>query len=97
LFTRTHGPAQLVADVYSYDSLGVELDSIHGIVLERVPEDDGDPAHVIYASDLYKPIIVVDSQVDEEDYPNIIFLKQSGTDAGGRILIIPQLFQNGGG
>jgi len=65
-------PATLLVDLVSFDSAGVEIDRVEDIVLHKVIGDDGDPDHVVYHNDLDRPIVLVDVDLDDAQYSNVI-------------------------
>lgn len=71
--TEAEAPATVSANVISYDGAGSEVDRINGLVLSQLA-NDGDPNNITYVSDLAKPIIVVDTPLDQAAYPNFVFL-----------------------
>ena len=65
-------PATLLVDLVSFDPGGVEIDRVEDLILYKVVGDDVDPDHVVYHNDLDKPIVIVDVDLDEAQYPNVI-------------------------
>ena len=51
------------------------MDRVEDLVLQMVVEDDGDPDHLVYHNDLERPIVSVDVNLDEVQYPRVIPLQ----------------------
>lgn len=71
----SEAPDTLSVDLISYDTGGLELDRLEDLVVSRVAGDDGDPAHIVYHSQLDRPIILVDVALDEGSYPDVLLLQ----------------------
>lgn len=84
--TIADSPETVSVDLVSFDQGQVELDRVENLSLGKVPGDDGDPLHIVYHNDLYHPVILVDVQLNKENYPNIVLLK---IEQGGTAVIIP--------
>lgn len=84
--TTANAPNTFNVDLISYSSVGVQIDRIDDVVLTRVPGDDGDPAHLVYHNDLLKPIVLVDVDLNNAAYPNVIPVRVVD---GGSAVIVP--------
>ncbi len=78
-------PATIKVDLLSLDASGQIVDREAGLTLTRVA-NDGDPANIIYRSDLLKPVIILDQAVDQASYPQFTLLFGTIT---GRVTIAP--------
>lgn len=66
-------PESILVDLISFNTAGnSEVDRVCGLTLTRVPGDDGDPDHFVYHNDLNKPIVLVDVDLPETQYPNVV-------------------------
>ncbi|HUU82904.1 MAG TPA: hypothetical protein VM243_05305 [Phycisphaerae bacterium] len=83
--TVAEAPDTIDVDLVSYDSAGLELDSVAGLVLAKVAGDDGDPDRIIYHSDLDTPIIMVDVALNKDNYPSVVLLQ---TESGGSAVVV---------
>lgn len=78
-FTVAVAPASFTVDLISFDSSGVEVDRVLGVVL-ALDAMDGDPDHLTYHSDLARPIVHVEGTIDKQQFPDQIILL--GNDGG---------------
>lgn len=86
--TSASAPSSISVDLVTFDMMGMEIDRLQNVTLDRVLGDDGDPAHLIYQSDLTRPIVFVDVALDPLNYPNVLLLQ---FEAGGTAEIVPAL------
>jgi len=66
-------PSTLLVDLISYDAAGTtEIDRVSGLTLRLQLEDDYDPENIVYHNDLDRPIVLVDVDLNEAEYPEVI-------------------------
>lgn len=83
--TATLAPATIKVDLVTLNSAGQVVDREAGLTLTRLL-NDGDPANIIYQSDLAKPIIILDQSVNQANYPQFTLLLGP---LSGRVPIVP--------
>lgn len=83
--TTANAPNTLLVDLISYNGGGTQIDRIDDVVLSRVASD-GDPSHIVYHNDLLKPIVLVDVDLNNAAYPNVVPLYVVN---GGTAVIVP--------
>jgi hypothetical protein len=76
-------PATVLVDIVSIDESGLEIDRIEDLALRAVLGDDGDADHMVYHNDLERPIVLVDVNLDEEQYPRVLPLYVSPGGSAG--------------
>ena len=86
--TTADAPATLHVDLISYNAAEVEIDRVENVQLDRVAGDDGDADRIVYHNDLEVPIVLVDVDLDEGSYPNVVSLEVVD---GGAAVIVPSL------
>jgi len=86
--TVSLAPQTLTVDLISHDVSGIEIGRVEGLIMSRVEGDDGDPAHLVYHSDLLTPVIFVDTDIETSDYPGLVIVRVS---VGGGVMIVPAL------
>jgi len=84
--TIATAPQMVMVDVASYDSGGAELDRIVDLMLTKVADPDRDPTSIVYHNDLTAPIVIVDTDLNDANYPNVVLLTASET---GSVAIVP--------
>jgi hypothetical protein len=72
--TIAGAPDSLLVDVVTYWPIGFEVDRVENVVLSRVPDDDGHPNHLVYRSDLSRPIVFFQQEVPKEYFPDFTIL-----------------------
>lgn len=83
--TLAYAPAKISVDLLSLDAVGQVQDSVMNLVLTRI-DDDGDPAAINYRSDLLRPLIFIDTPVDEAPFTELHVIH---VVAGGSITVLP--------
>jgi hypothetical protein len=78
-------PSTIKVDLLSLNASGQLVDREVGLTLTRLT-DDGDPATILYRSDLSKPVMVLDQAVNQANYPQFALLLGTIT---GRVEIAP--------
>jgi hypothetical protein len=78
-------PAAMLVDVVSFDAGGFEIDRVEDLVLNFVGLDPGNPSQTIYHNDLLRPIVLVDVNLDEQLYPNVVPLYV--IDGGSAVIV----------
>ncbi len=78
-------PGTIRVDLLSLNASGQIVDREAGLTLTRLA-NDGDPATIIYRSDLAKPVMVLDQAVTQANYPQFTLLFGTIT---GRVMIAP--------
>lgn len=71
--TVADAPSTILVDLISFDSNETEIDRLEGVVLQRLDPDD-DPEHLVYHNDLTVPIVLVDTSLNKDNYPNVLLL-----------------------
>jgi hypothetical protein len=66
-------PTTVRVTLVAYNSSGTEIDRLNGLTLTKL-ENDGDPANILYATELSKPVIVLDQSVERASYPQFMLL-----------------------
>ncbi|MCA9244403.1 MAG: hypothetical protein KDA32_10640 [Phycisphaerales bacterium] len=82
--TAAEAPQTISVDVIGFDSAGVEVSRVEGIVLSQ-PADDGDPAHLTYQSDVSSPFVFVDQNLSQALFANAVVVY---VPIGGEVLIV---------
>jgi hypothetical protein len=77
-------PNTMSVDVLSFDENQVEIDRLTGLTLNRVP--GGAPGTLLYHNDLNVPLILVDVELDDQQFPNVRLIRAA---VGGSALILP--------
>ena len=85
LRTLAGAPATITVDLVSLDLTGGEIDRATNIVLNRLDGDD-DSTRITYGSDPSFPIMLVDTALDPQLYPDLLLLHGV---AGGKAIIVP--------
>ena len=85
--TVADAPATILVDLVSFDSNEVEIDRLEDVVLQRLDPDD-DPEHLVYHNDLTVPIVLVDTALNKDNYPNVLLLRALTDGSAG---IVPSL------
>jgi hypothetical protein len=78
-------PATIKVDLITFNASGQVVDREAGLTLTKL-SNDGDPANIIYQSDLAKPIIILDQSVNQANYPQFTLLLGTTT---GSVAIVP--------
>ena len=71
--TAAYAPATILVDLVSFDSNEIEIDRLEDVVLHRL-DPGGDPDYLVYHNDLTIPIVLVDTALNNADYPNALLL-----------------------
>lgn len=77
-------PASMEVTLVTLDPGALVVDTVPA-TLFRITADDGDPANFVYYSDVARPVILVDSDVNKDDFPDLTILK--AVDGGGIVAI----------
>ena len=83
--TLATAPDTLDVVLVTVDSGGTLVDQ-EPVILLKVLGDDGDPANIVYHTDLDNPVILVDSDVNKDDYPDLTILRAA---TGGHVIATP--------
>ena len=78
-------PDIILADLVSFGPGGAELQRIIDVPLYRW-DDDGDPKRITWCNDLTRPIVLVDTPLDQSKYPDVIVMLAV---TGGSAVIAP--------
>jgi len=83
--TLATAPAFVLVDLVTFDDNHVEVDRVEGLQVNKI-SPDGDPDHIVYHSNLAKPVVLVDRPLNQENYPNVVVLQAA---IGGTAQIVP--------
>jgi len=85
-FTSANAPMTIQARVATFDASEAVVDQTSNLTLNRVPDPDGDPNHIIYTGDLNTPIVLLDVVVNPVDYPGFVILYMPTTAEDVRVV-----------